>query len=165
MHWTRDCASVSFKHHWPAPVMRSVSLMLCEMCHQREATVHLTQTFYKAVAGHEPGTQKQHLCQECADTYFACTPGMNSMRGLICLSDEYRSKLYGLLETAHPEAFDNHDTDACRRGSKVMREFLCEHLKKENIGVNEDAFDMLCQSFFCSREFYARADEYKQKKG
>jgi hypothetical protein len=25
MHWTRDCASVSFEHHWPAPVMRSVS--------------------------------------------------------------------------------------------------------------------------------------------
>src|SRR5262245_53984789 len=26
MHWTRDCASVSFEHHWPAPVMRIVSL-------------------------------------------------------------------------------------------------------------------------------------------
>src|SRR4051812_12162930 len=24
MHWTRDCASVSFEHHWPAPVMRVV---------------------------------------------------------------------------------------------------------------------------------------------
>jgi hypothetical protein len=46
-------------------------------------------------------------------------------------SDEYRSKLFGLPETAHPEAFDNHDTGACRRGSKVMREFLREHLKKE----------------------------------
>src|SRR4051794_23258901 len=25
MHWTRDRASVSFEHHWPAPVMRIVS--------------------------------------------------------------------------------------------------------------------------------------------
>jgi hypothetical protein len=24
MHWTRDCASVSFEHHWPAPVMSIV---------------------------------------------------------------------------------------------------------------------------------------------
>ena len=24
MHWTRDCASVSIEHHWPAPVTRSV---------------------------------------------------------------------------------------------------------------------------------------------
>ena len=136
--------------------------MLCEMCHQRQATVHLTQTFYKAVAGHEPGMQKQHFCQECADTYFACTPGMNSMRGLICLSDEYRITLLDLLEKAHAEAFDNHDSEACRRGSKLMREFLREQFKKENIGVNEDAFDMLCQSFW-SREFYARADKFRKK--
>src|SRR5213594_468407 len=27
MHWTRDCASVSFEPHWPAPVMRSVRPM------------------------------------------------------------------------------------------------------------------------------------------
>lgn len=138
--------------------------MLCEMCHQREATVHLTQTFYKAVAGHEPGTQKQHFCQQCADTYFACTPSMNSMRGLICLSDEYRAKLYDLLEKAHPEAFDNHDLEACRRWSNVTREFLREQFKKENIGLNDDAFNMLCQSFW-SREFYDRADEYRRKKG
>src|SRR3954463_9203867 len=26
MHWTRDCASVSIGHHWPAPVMRDVRL-------------------------------------------------------------------------------------------------------------------------------------------
>ena len=24
MHWTRDCASGLFDHHWPAPVMRAV---------------------------------------------------------------------------------------------------------------------------------------------
>lgn len=27
MHWTRDCASVSSKHHWPAPVMRDVGTL------------------------------------------------------------------------------------------------------------------------------------------
>jgi hypothetical protein len=134
------------------------------MCHQREATVHLTQTFYKAVAGHEPGTQKQHLCQDCADAYFACTPGMNSMRGLICLSDEYRTRLYDLLEKTRPEAFDNHDSESSRRGSKLTREFLCEQFKKEHIDVNEDVFDMLCHSFW-SGEFYARAEKYTKKKG
>jgi hypothetical protein len=139
-----------------------VSFMLCEMCHQREATVHLAQTFFKAVPAHEPGTQKQHLCQECADTYFACTQGMNSLRGLICLSDAYRTRLYDLLEKTHPEAFDNHDKEACRRGSKLTREFLREQLKKENIEVNDDAFDMLCQSFW-SREFYDRADDRRKK--
>ncbi len=138
--------------------------MLCEACHQRETTVHLTTTMYKAVDGQEPGMRKQHFCQECSDTYFASTPGMNSARGLICLSDTYRTKLYELLEKTHPEAFDNHDTEACRRGSRVMRDFLREQFKKENIGVNEDAFDMLCQDFFSSREFYARTDEYRRKK-
>jgi len=45
---------------------------------------------------------------------------MNSARGLICLSDSYRSKLYDLLEETYPEAFDNKDASACRRASKVM---------------------------------------------
>jgi hypothetical protein len=89
---------------------------------------------------------------------------MNSIRGLICLSDAYRTKLHDLLEKTHPEAFDNHDTEACRRGSKITRQFLREQLKKENIEVNGDAFEMLCGSFW-SREFYARADEYRGKKG
>jgi hypothetical protein len=134
------------------------------MCHQREATVHLTQTFYKAVPGHDPGTQKQHFCRECADAYFACTPGMNPMRGLICLSDEYRTRLYDLLEKTHPEALDNHDLEACRRGSELTREFLREQFKKENIDINEDVFNMLCHSFW-SADYYARADAHRRKKG
>jgi hypothetical protein len=136
-----------------------VNAMLCEMCQQREALVHLTTTIYKAVAGQEAGTRKQHLCQQCADTYFACTPGMNPCRGLICLSDDYRSRLYDLLEKANPEAFDSHDVEACRRGSRIVYDFLREQLKKENIGVNEDAFGMLCHDFF------GRMDECRRKKG
>ena len=69
--------------------------MRCESCHQREAMVHLTTTIEAEGLGQEPGTQReQHFCEQCADTYFACTPGMNSARGLICLSDSYRSKLW-----------------------------------------------------------------------
>jgi hypothetical protein len=41
--------------------------MLCEMCHEREALVHLTETMYVARNGKEPGTRKQHFCQECAE--------------------------------------------------------------------------------------------------
>lgn len=138
--------------------------MLCEACHKNDATVHLTQTFYKPVDGHEQGTTKQHFCQECADAYFARTPGMNPSRGLICLSDPYRSRLYDMLEAAHPEAFDNHDTEACRRGSRIMTQFLREHLKKDGIEVTGDAFDTLCQDFFGSHHFYTRSDEFKRKK-
>jgi hypothetical protein len=139
--------------------------MLCEMCHQREATVHLTQTFYEAVAGHEPGMQKQHFCRECADTYFACTPRMNPARGLISLSDSYRSKLYDLLEVEHPEAFDYSDTAACGRASELTRAFLRQHLKRDGIELNEDGFEMLWIDLNCSHHFYSRADEYKRKKG
>src|SRR5262245_41861581 len=38
MHWTRDCASVSIEHHWPAPVMRSVRRR-CEMSSPGENAV------------------------------------------------------------------------------------------------------------------------------
>jgi hypothetical protein len=128
--------------------------------------VHLTTTDYTAAQDGEPSSaREQHFCEQCADEYFTRTPGMNSSRGLICLSDSYRSKLYDLLETAHPEAFDNSDTDTCRRGSELMRTFLREHLTKDGIELNQDGFDMLCQDFFGSHHFYTRADEYKQKKG
>ena len=87
------------------------------------------------------------------------------MRHLICLSDAYRSQLYDLLETTHPEAFDYSDTEACRQSSDLMRRFLQEHLKKDKIELNEDAFNMLCGDFYGSHHFYSRADEYKRKKG
>jgi protein-arginine kinase activator protein McsA len=138
--------------------------MLCQACNKREATVHLTQTFYAAAEGHEPGTKKQHFCQDCADAYFASTPGMNPSRGLISLSDSYRSRLYDLLETEHPEAFDNHDIEACRKSSEVMRKFLAEHFKQDNIELAGDAFEMLCNDFFGSHHFYTRLDEFNRKK-
>ncbi len=125
--------------------------------------MHLTKTTY-AQSGEEGGTEQQHFCEACADAFFATTPGMNPSRGLICLSDSYRSRLYDLLETAHPEAFDNRDEEACRRGSQLMRDFLREHFRKDNIGVNEDAFEMLWQDFACSHHFYTRSDEFSRKK-
>jgi protein-arginine kinase activator protein McsA len=138
--------------------------MLCQACEKKEATVHLTQIVYKPIEGHEPGTREQHFCQECADAHFASTPGMNSARGLICLSDAYRTKLYDLLEKSNPEAFDNGEVEACRRGSRIMSEFLGEHLKKDGIQVSGDAFDMLCKDFFCSHHFYTRLDDFKRRK-
>ena len=101
----------------PAWLSSIVSPMFCEACHQRVATVHLTTTVHAGWLGQEPGTQReQHFCEQCADSYFSCTPGMNSARGLICLSDSYRARLYDLLEAVHPEAFNNTDAEACRRG-------------------------------------------------
>ena len=125
--------------------------------------VHLTKTNYAPGSGEELGTEQQHFCEQCADAYFASSPGMNAMRNLICLSDSYRSKLYDLLEEAHPEAFDNHDTEACRRGGEIMTHFLREHLKRDGVEVSGDAFDMLCQDFFGSHHFYTRSDEFKRK--
>ena len=140
--------------------------MLCEFCHQREAVCHRTTTAWAPGFGQEPGTQReQHFCEQCADAYFACTPGMNSARHLICLSDSYRARLYDLLEAAHPGAFDDSTTEACRRGSELMCRFLREHLTKDGIELNEDGFEMLCADFFGSHHYYTRADEYKRKKG
>jgi len=124
------------------------------------AVVHLTKIEAKTGAQRE-----QHFCQQCADTFFACTPGLNPMRGLICLSDSYRATLYDLLETTRPDAFDNSTTEACRRGSEWMRRFLREQLAKDKIELNEDALDMLCADFFGSHHFYTRIDEYNKRKG
>lgn len=48
---------------------------------------------------------ERHFCAECADKYFASTPGMNSSRTLICLSDAYRRRLLDKVEAELPEAF------------------------------------------------------------
>ena len=134
--------------------------MLCEACQKREAMVHIKATLFRQAAAEMVGADReQHFCEECADEYWARTPGMNSMRGLICLSDSYRSKLYDLLKAKHPETFDNSDTEASRRGSKLMKEFLREHLRADKIEVNDDAFDMLFQ------DFLGRVNEFKRTKG
>lgn len=140
--------------------------MLCEACQQREALVHLGPAVQaEDSVSEQSGEWEHHFCRECADEYFARTPGMNSSRDLICLSDWYRSKLYDLLEATHPEAFDNSTTEACRRGSELMRLFLREHLTKDKVELNEDAFDMLLRDFFGSHRFYTRIDEYNKRKG
>jgi protein-arginine kinase activator protein McsA len=139
--------------------------MLCQVCQQRAAKIHLSTGLPVDNPDEDPVTmQEQHFCKQCADAYFASIPGMNSMRSLICLSDSYRSKLYDLLEASHPQALDNTDSEACLRASEIMRVFLREHLKKNNIEINEDAFGMLCHDFFGSHHFYTRSDEYKRKK-
>lgn len=138
--------------------------MLCQQCGKRQALVHLRRTSYAPDSGKELGTEEQHFCESCADSYFASTPGMNSRRKLICLSDAYRSRLYDLLEAAHPGAFDNQDTEACRRSSELMTRFLREQLKKDKVEVSGDAFDMLCLDFFGSHHFYTREDEHHRKK-
>jgi protein-arginine kinase activator protein McsA len=140
--------------------------MLCQQCGNREALVHLTKTDPELGSGAEElGKDRQHFCEQCADGYFANTPGMNAMRDLICLSDSYRSRLYDLLEELHPEVFDINDGEACHRGSETMTKFLQEHLKQDGVEVSGDAFDMLCHDFICSHHFYTRSDEFNEKNG
>ena len=139
--------------------------MLCQACQKKQASVFLsTRTRASESEGESGLEQTQSFCKSCADSYFASTPGMNSARDLICLSGSYRSKLYDLLEATHPEAFDNHDTEACLRGSELMRGFLRKQFKKDRMDVRGDAFDMLCQDFFCSHHFYSRLNEFIRRK-
>jgi hypothetical protein len=150
--------------------------MLCEMCKEREATVHLRQTTreFSVEEGVDPETvdlsvvphkevegSEKHFCEECADRYFASTPGMNSARGLICLSDTYRAKLHDKLEVELPEVFSDPDDEvlAGKRATKMER-FLREELKREGIEVNDDAFGMLFGDLFCSYHFYNRQDRF-----
>lgn len=128
--------------------------MLCQACKKRDALIHLSLGSSRR--------KRKHYCRECGDRYFARTPGMNSSRDLIRLSNFYRSKLYDELEARHPEAFDNSDNEACLRGSELMRRFLKERLTKDKIRVTGDAFDMLCHDFFGSHHFYERVDRLKK---
>ena len=78
------------------------------------------------------------------------------------LSDFHRTKLYDLLEATNPEAFDNSDDEACRRGSEMMRRFLRQQLLKDNIKLQGDGFEMLCHDFLFSYHFYGRADKLRR---
>ena len=139
---------------------------LCEVCQKREASVFFTPAINASEAeGEFDIHQKQSMCRICADSYYASTPGLNSARDLVRLSDSYRSKLYDLLEATHPEAFDNHDTtEACMRASELMCNFLKKQLRKDRMDIRGDAFDMLCRDFFGSHHFYSRTDEVNRKK-
>ena len=134
---------------------KGAAAMLCQACKRRDALIHLSLG--------SSLRKRKHYCRECADRYFARTPGMNSSRDLIKLSNFYRSRLYDELEARHPEAFDNSDTEACRRGSELMRRFLKKRLTKDGIKLNTDGFEMLCHDFFCSHHFYERADKWKRR--
>jgi hypothetical protein len=46
-----------------------------------------------------------------------------------------------------------------------MRRFLREHLTKDKIELNDDAFGMLLGDFFGSHHFYTRIDEYNRSNG
>ena len=133
--------------------------MLCQACKRREALIHLSTGATISARSRK----RKHYCRQCADAYFARTPGMNSSRDLIRLSDFYRSKLYNQLEARHPEVFDNSDDEACLRGSEVMRRFLKERLTKDNIKLNRDGFEMLCHDLFCSHHFYDRIDKRRSR--
>jgi hypothetical protein len=138
-----------------APADKRIATTLCQACKKRDALIHLSLGSSRR--------KRKHYCRECADRYFARTPGMNSARDLIRLSNFYRSKLYDELEARHPEAFDNSDNKACLLGSGLMRRFLKERLTKDKIRVTGDAFDMLCHDLFASHHFYERVDKLKKR--
>jgi protein-arginine kinase activator protein McsA len=133
--------------------------MICQTCKKKEALIHISTGSTPS----EGSRKSKHFCRQCADAYYI-RAGMNSARDLIRLSEFYRSKLYDELEVKHPEAFDNSDDEACRRGTDLMCRFLKERLTKDNIKLNKDGFDMLCRDFFGSRQAYERGEKLKSKK-
>ncbi|MCG7936831.1 MAG: hypothetical protein JAY68_19495 [Candidatus Thiodiazotropha taylori] len=140
--------------------------MLCEKCKNREALVHLGSSKENENSDSESEFKwERHFCKDCADDYYAQTPGLNASRDLISLSDWYRSKLYDLLEEKHPEAFDYSDTDACQQSGELTRAFLRKQLKMNGIELNDDGFEMLWLDLNCSSHFYKRADEINKKDG
>jgi hypothetical protein len=88
---------------------------------------------------------------------------MNAARDLVRLSDYYRNKLYDELESQSPEVFDNSTTEACIRGSGLMRRFLRKRLSEDNIKLNKDGFEMLCRDLFCSHHFYDRGQRVMKR--
>jgi hypothetical protein len=133
--------------------------MICQHCKKKDALVHFSSGF--TASGRSRA--RKHYCRQCADDYYSRTPGMNSERNLIRLSNFYRSKLYDELESQSPEVLDNSTREACIRNSELMRRFFKKRLVQDNIRLNKDAFDMLCNDFCFSGHFYARADQLKAK--
>ena len=109
---------------------------------------------------------ERHFCEECADKYYASTPGMNSSRDLICLSDAYRKRLLDKVDVELPEAFyEGDDPKRQREVSEKMMEFLRRELEREGIPVEGDAFLMLWSDLFCRAEFYERRDSFHGREG
>ena len=147
--------------------MASVSFyrrMFCEKCHERQATVHLTEIARSQVVSDERVTER-HFCDICGDDYMKNHPTLGAMRSLLCLSEGYRSRLYDLLEAAHPEAFYAGDDEALStRAAEAMTLFLRDELKRERIDVNEQVFEMLLCDFIGSHLFYSRRDAFNRNK-
>jgi hypothetical protein len=141
--------------------------MLCDKCQEREATHHIISGVPGAGKGEELGMERErHFCERCLDEYLSATPGMSPMRGLIRLSDSYRSKLYDLLAASHPEAFyAGEDYALNQQAGDAARIFLREQFQKEGIGLNEEAFQMLYCDFMLSYHFYTCRNKYNQRKG
>ena len=138
--------------------------MLCERCHQRPATVHLTEIARSKDVPDERVTER-HFCKQCGDYYMQSHPTLNAMRSLVCLSEGYRSRLYDLLEAAHPEAFyDGNDEALSMCAAEAMTLFLRDQLQRERIEVNEQVFEMLLCDFIGSHHFYSRRDAFNKKK-
>jgi hypothetical protein len=92
------------------------------------------------------------------------SPTLSAMRSLICLSAAYRSRLYDLLEAAHPEAFyDGDDETLNLQAAETMTLFLRKQLSKERIEVNDGVFEMLVCDFIGSYDFYTRRDAFNER--
>jgi hypothetical protein len=138
--------------------------MVCELCKKKVATVHLTHTSIHE-SGEPINSEQRHFCEDCADNFYANDPGLNSARGLIQLSDQYRSKLFDRLEQAHPEIFRNWAKSSnveLIESAKVMHKFIREDLKRNGIELNEEGFHMLAAGFIGAAEFYERAERFKR---
>src|SRR5207237_2678408 len=113
--------------------------MLCEMCHEKLATVHLTQNRMAVDESSPPSTTQLHFCEACLDRYFASTPETNPLRGLIQLSDDYRSKLCDELEVKHPTVFTWwRSPPEVKKNITEIREFLKSRLKEDGVEITGD---------------------------
>ncbi len=134
------------------------TIMVCQSCKQAPAMEHITMFHH--------GERKQlEFCSECADEYYKATPGMVGSRGLICLSEAYRDRLYRRLETAHPEVFDEPKDPANMTANRdTLRQFLEAALRDDHIEVSSDGLEMLLVDFACSNHFFQKQQAVQRRR-
>jgi hypothetical protein len=125
------------------------------MCQSRSATVHLTENCVDLDHSDPLKISEHHFCEDCVDTHFKTT-GKNACRGLIELSDRYRSRLYDELQLKNPVVFTWWTGAEARKILTEVREFLQARFKEDGIEVSGDAFEMLYLDFIGSAEFNKR---------
>ena len=85
--------------------------MRCEICHTKEANVHLTHRYPAVPSLNVPATQwSDHLCEECATMYQKELDGFRQHESILSgtnMSDVERE----VAIQAHREAERNHMTD------------------------------------------------------